>query len=562
MNRFSKVLTEDISHGAAKAMLYGAGFKNQDFKKAQVAISSMAYDGNPCNSHLRELTDIVYNNVNDHSSKMLKGLRFNTIGVSDGITMGTKGMNYSLPSREIIADSIETMMKAHYYDANITIASCDKNLPGALIGLLRVNRPSFIIYGGSIKPGCHNNKPVDVVSAFQSYGQLLSGEITKDDRDSLLKNCCPGSGSCGGMYTANTMSSCFEAMGISLPYSSSNPAISNEKKYECETASKYIYNLLDKNITPLDIVTKKSIHNAIVTAIALGGSTNVVLHLLAIAKTAKINLKITDFNDIGKSIPVFGNLKPFGKYLMHDIYLNGGTPVILKYLLDKGYLHGDCITATGNTLEDNLKKIDKLPNKEVFCYDNPIKKDSHIRIFKGNMCELGAVGKITGKEGEYFKGLALVFDTEDEFLSYFNQNNIKNLVSGKVIIIRYQGPKGGPGMPEMLRPTSTIAGLNLQNNIAFLTDGRFSGGSHGFCIGHITPEAYNGGMIGLVENDDEIIIDAVENNITLNVSNDILSARRNKWKLPESVINRTSELGYLNKFRNTVSNASEGCVTY
>ena len=562
MNRFSKVLTEDISHGAAKAMLYGAGFKNQDFKKAQVAITSMAYDGNPCNSHLGNLSDIVHSYVNNHPSQMLKGLRFNTIGVSDGITMGTKGMNYSLPSREIIADSIETMMKAHYYDANITIASCDKNLPGALIGLLRVNRPSFIIYGGSIKPGCHNNKPVDIVSAFQSYGQLLNGEITKDERDTLLKNCCPGSGSCGGMYTANTMSSCFEAMGISLPHSSSNPAMSNEKNYECIYASDHIYNLINKDIKPLDIVTKKSLHNAIVTAIALGGSTNVVLHLLAIAKTANINLKITDFNDIGKSVPVFGNLKPFGKYLMHDIYLNGGTPIILKYLLDKGYLYGDCITATGNTLEDNLKKIDKLPNSELFCYNNPIKKDSHIRIFKGNLCELGAVGKITGKEGEYFKGLALVFNTEDEFLDYLKQENIKNIVSGKVIIIRYQGPKGGPGMPEMLKPTSTIAGLNLQNNIAFLTDGRFSGGSHGFCIGHITPEAYDGGLIALVETDDEIIIDAVQNIITLNVSEKVLSERRKLWSVPNSVINRVDNLGYLNKFRKLVSNASEGCVTY
>jgi dihydroxy-acid dehydratase len=556
LNQFSKILTNDITKGATRAMLYGLKFSKDDFSKGLIGIGSMTFDGNPCNVHTGELANHVKMSIN--SNKYLKGLRFTTIGVSDGLTMGTPGMRYSLPSRELIADSIESMVCAHYYDGSIIIPSCDKNMPGALMALARINRPSIIIYGGSIKPGCYNSKPVDIVDAFQSYGQMINGEITQDERDNLLFECCSnGMGSCGGMYTANTMACAIEAMGMSLPFSSSFPADSNDKITECLTIDKYMYKLLKDNIKPSDIITKKSLTNAIVTVIALGGSTNVVLHIIALARTMDINLNLDDFTQIGKNIPLIANMKPFGKYLMYDLHLNGGTPSVLRYLLDAGYLDGDCLTVSGCTLKENLSNTKPISNIDIFDPAKPIKSSSHINIMYGSVAPNGGVGKITGKEGLYFEGTAHVFDSEDDFINALQNHQI---MPNSVIIIRYQGPKGGPGMVEMLRATSSIVGYGFKDSIAFLTDGRFSGGSHGFLVGHISPEAYDGGPIALIENGDHIIIDTIKNEINHNVSDETIKERRNKWKIPQHIQNNVDKHSYLAKYRKLVNSASDGCI--
>lgn len=558
MNRFSRVITQAKSQGASQAMLYALGLTKRDMGKAQIGIGSVWYEGNPCNSHLNILSEKVKNGINEFFPNTLLGFRFNTIGISDGISMGTKGMLYSLPSREIIADSVESIMKGQYYDANISIAGCDKNMPGCLMGMIRVNRPSLMIYGGTIKPGLYKGQNVDIVNAFQSYGEYINGNIDNEEREELLQKCCPGPGSCGGMYTANTMATAIEAMGMMLPNSSSNIAESVAKYKECFTHSVHsIYRLLDKDIKPSDIITKKSIENAITTMISLGGSTNGVLHIMAIAKTAGIDLNLNDFNRIGERVPVIGNLKPFGEYLMYDIYKKGGTSLVLKHLLNEGLLYGDCLTVTGNTLEENLDKI-KLNDThflstDIFKTNPPIKNDSHIRIFYGNLAKEGAVGKITGKEGEYFRGTAKVFDKEEDFMTSLEKNYIKE---GDVIVIRYQGPVGGPGMPEMLKPTSAIAGYGLLGKVAFLTDGRFSGGSHGFIIGHISPEAQKAGNIAIIKNGDMIEIDAKKNTINLEVDEIEIEKRFINWKQPKRKLE-----GYLKKYSKLVSSASEGCIT-
>lgn len=557
MNRYSKLLTNDNTNGATRAMLYALKFQDKDFNKALIGIGSMTFDGNPCNVHTGKLADKVKLGIKKNQNSVMKGLKFTTIGVSDGITMGTPGMRYSLPSRELIADSIESMLMAHYYDGSIIIPSCDKNMPGTLLGLARVNRPSIIVYGGSIKPGCYNNQQVDIVSAFQSYGQMVNGQITNSERNDMLKVCCSGSGSCGGMYTANTMACAIEAMGMSLPYSSSNPAESNEKNKECSIVSNYLYKLLKDNICPSDIITKKSLENAIVTIIALGGSTNSVLHLLALARTMKIDLNLDDFSRIGKNVPIIANLKPHGKYLMYDIYKNGGTPSILKYLLDKGYLHHDCLTVTGKTLAENLENKVCINNNKLFNPNNPIKTSSHINIMFGSLAPNGSVGKITGKEGLFFKGKACVYSTEDEFINDLTNNKIK---PNSVIILRYQGPKASPGMPEMLKATSSIVGYGIKDSIAFITDGRFSGGSHGFIIGHVSPEAYDGGPIALIENGDLISINAETNQINHHLSQDIINERYKKWVVPDYIINNVEQYSWLAKYRKLVGDASDGCV--
>jgi len=556
LNKYSRILTNDITKGATRSMLYGLKFTDDDFTKGLISIGSVTFDGNPCNVHTGILADHIKTSIN--KSNHMKGLRFTMPGVSDGITMGTDGMRYSLYSRELIADSIETMNCAHYYDGSIIVPSCDKNLPGALIGLARVNRPSIIVYGGSIKPGCYNSEPVDIVNAFQSYGQLINKQITNDERNKLLKECCSdGVGSCGGMYTANTMACAIEAMGMCLPYSSSYPADSTEKILECSSINEHMYRLLKDDIKPTDIINKQSLQNAIVTIIALGGSTNAVLHILALARTMEIKLDIDDFSRIGKNVPLIANMKPFGKYLMHDLHLNGGTPSILKYLLDTNYLDGNCMTVTGKTLKENLESIIPISNKKIFDPINPIKKSSHINIMYGSVAPSGSVGKITGNEGVLFEGIACVYDTEDEFIEDLQNNKI---LLNSVIIIRYQGPKGGPGMPEMLRATSAIIGYGIKDSIAFLTDGRFSGGSHGFIVGHITPEAYDCGPIALIENGDNIIIDAVKNEINHNVSNKIMNERRNNWSIPNSVVNNIDKFSCLSRYRKVVGSATDGCI--
>ena len=558
MNRFSRVITQSKSQGASQAMLYALGLKPHDMNKAQIGIGSVWYEGNPCNVHLNKIAKNVKIGIKKTCDDKLLSFRFNTIGISDGISMGTKGMLYSLPSREIIADSIESIMKGQCYDGNISIAGCDKNMPGCLMGMIRVNRPSLMIYGGTIKPGIHKGKNVDVVTAFQSYGEYINNKINDEERVNLLQKCCPGPGSCGGMYTANTMASAIEAMGMMLPNSSSNIAESDEKLFEASTdAPLAIKHLLEKNIKPSDIISKKSIENAITAMIALGGSTNGVLHILAIAKTAGISISLEDFNRIGKRVPVIANMKPSGDYVMYDIYKNGGISVFFKYLLEQGLLYGDCLTITGQSLEKNLDyitlgKTHQL-STDIYKIDNPIKNDSHIRIFYGNIAQKGAVGKITGKEGEYFKGPAKVFDTEDDFMEGLENNKIKD---GDVIVIRYQGPVGGPGMPEMLRPTSAIAGYGLLGKVAFITDGRFSGGSHGFIIGHISPEAHLAGTIAIIENNDIIEIDAKKNTINLKLGEEEIQNRFLKWRVPRKIYK-----GYLKKYSKLVSSASDGCIT-
>ena len=553
LNKYSKAVTQDPTQPAAQAMLHAIGLSEDDMKKPLIGIASTGYEGNPCNMHLNDLSKHIKKGVNDSD---LIGLIFNTIGVSDGISMGTLGMRFSLPSRDIIADSVETVVQAMSYDGVITVVGCDKNMPGAMMAMLRLNRPGILVYGGTISSGCHNGKKLDVVSAFEAWGENVAGKISEVEYKSIIKNACPGPGACGGMYTANTMASAIEAMGMTLPYNSSNPATSELKKEECLEVGGYLKNLLVNNIKPKDIVTKKSIENAVRLIILLGGSTNAVLHIIAIAHSADVNFTIDDFNELSSKTPLLADLKPSGKFLMEDLHNSGGIPAVLKYMLDNNLLHGDCLTVSGKTLEQNLKNVTPLKKNQEVIKDinSPIKTTGHIRIMYGNLALEGSVAKITGKEGLKFTGLAKVFDGE------FNANSaIKNgfVKKGDVVVIRYEGPKGGPGMPEMLKPTAAIMGAGLGKDVALITDGRFSGGTHGFVVGHICPEAQVGGNIAFIENGDKIVINAEKNTLSLIISNEELELRKKNWKKPDLKVNN----GTLYKYAKNVSNASKGCIT-
>ncbi len=553
LNRYSSRITQPKSQGASQAMLHGTGLTEADMDKAQVGIASVWYEGNTCNMHLNDLAAKVREGVVDAG---LVGMRFNTIGVSDGISMGTEGMSYSLQSRDLIADSIETVMSAQWYDANISLPGCDKNMPGCLIAMGRLNRPALMIYGGTIKPGHYHNQTLDIVSAFQSYGEFIAGKIDEDTRRNIVDHACPGAGACGGMYTANTMASAIEAMGMSLPYSSSTPAVDPGKLAECYSAGRSVLNLLEKDIKPRDIMTREAFENAMVIIMATGGSTNAVLHLIAMARAVNVPLGIDDFQAVSDRIPFLADLKPSGKYVMEDLHNVGGTPAVMKYLLDEGLLNGDCLTVTGLTVAENLRNLPGLKaGQNVFhALSDPIKSSGHIQILKGNLAPGGSVAKITGKEGLYFSGPAKVFDAEEDMLKALEAGRI---VKGDVVVIRYEGPKGGPGMPEMLTPTSAIMGAGLGNDVALLTDGRFSGGSHGFIIGHIVPEAQEGGPIALVRDGDVITIDAGTRALTVGVSDAELEQRRSAWQMPPY----KAERGTLRKYIRLVKNASEGCVT-
>ena len=553
LNKYSKIITQDDSQPAAQAMLYAIGFKDEDFNKPIIGIASTGYEGNPCNMHLNKLALDVKKGVMERD---YVGLIFNTIGVSDGISMGTPGMRYSLPSRDIIADSIETVVEAMSYDGLITVVGCDKNMPGALMAMIRLNRPSILLYGGTIDSGCHNNKKLDIVSAFEAWGGKVSGKINENEYKQIIKKSCPGSGACGGMYTANTMASAIEALGMSLPFSSSIPANNLNRDNLSKEVGRSIEKLIISDIKPLDIITRKSIENAISLVIALGGSTNAVLHFLAIARSANIVFSLDDFQKISDKTPYIANLKPSGKYLMEDLHEIGGIPVILKYMLDAGYLHGDCLTVTGKTLEENLRSVESLSFDQdvVMSIENPIKESGHIQILYGNLAQDGSVAKISGKEGLQFKGKAKVFDSELEANLGIKSGLVKK---GNVIVIRYVGPKGGPGMPEMLKPTAAIMGAGLGKDVALITDGRFSGGTHGFVVGHITPEAQVGGNIALVEDGDIISIDARNNTINLHISEAVLNKRKLNWKKPRLKVNN----GSLLKYAKFVSSASKGCIT-
>jgi len=553
LNKYSKAVTQDPTQPAAKAMLHAIGLKSDDFSKPFVGIASTGYEGNPCNMHLNDLSLKIKRGITDSD---LIGLIFNTIGVSDGISMGTQGMRYSLPSRDIIADSIETVVQAMAYDAVVTVVGCDKNMPGALMSMLRLNRPSILVYGGTIAPGCHNGKKLDVVSAFEAWGEKVAGKINEEEFSNVIKNACPGAGACGGMYTANTMSSAIEAMGMSIPYNSSNPATSNDKSDECSQIGSYIDNLIKNDIKPLDILKKESIINAVKLITVLGGSTNAVLHILAIAKSANIDFTINDFKEISDATPFLADLKPSGKFLMEDLHNVGGIPGVMKYMLDEGLLNGDCLTVTGKTISENLKDIKPLDldQKIIQPISNPIKKSGHIRILYGNIASKGSVAKITGKEGLIFSGKAIVFNSEQEANDGIKEGKVHK---GSVVVIRYVGPKGGPGMPEMLKPTSAIMGSGLGKDVALITDGRFSGGTHGFVVGHICPEAQDGGNIALIQNGDKITINAVDNTIDVEISEKELSHRKSNWVKPDLKF----KSGILYKYCKSVSNASNGCVT-
>lgn len=555
LNKYSKTLTQDPTQPAAQAMYYAIGFKAEDFNKAQVGIVSMGWDGNPCNMHLNSLADSVKKSVD--KVKGLIGLRFYTIGVSDGISMGTDGMRYSLVSRDVIADSIETNAGAQYYDGLITIPGCDKNMPGCIMAMGRLNRPSLMLYGGTIAPGHYKGQDLNIVSSFEALGQKIAGNLSEGDFKGIVQHSCPGAGACGGMYTANTMSTAIEAMGMSLPYSSSNPALSEEKQKECEDAGKAIRLLLEKDIKPRDIMTKKAFENAITVIMALGGSTNAVLHFIAIAKSVNVKLTQDDFQKISNRVPVLADFKPSGKYLMQDLHKHGGLPAVMKYLLQKGLLHGDCLTVTGKTVAENLKNIKPIDFKSqdiIYPLEKPIKATGHLQILYGNLAEKGSVAKISGKEGERFEGPARVFDGEKKLIEGLAKGKVK---PGDVVVIKNAGPKGAPGMPEMLKPTGAIIGAGLGKSVALITDGRFSGGTHGFVVGHITPEAYDGGLIGLVKDGDIILIDAVKNKLELKVSEKEIRERRKKWKQPKLKATK----GILYKYAKTVKPASEGCVT-
>lgn len=554
LNKISSRITQPKSQGASQAMLYGTGMTPEDMNKAQVGIASVWYDGNTCNMHLNVLADKVKESV---VAADMVGMRFNTIGVSDGISMGTDGMSYSLQSRDLIADSIETVMSAQWYDANISIPGCDKNMPGCLIAMGRLNRPALMIYGGTIKPGCTPKHPkLDIVSAFQAYGEYITGKITEEERADVIRCSIPGAGACGGMYTANTMASAIEALGMSLPYSSSIPAEDPLKLGECVAAGKAIRKLLELDLKPRDIMTRAAFENAMVVIMATGGSTNAVLHLIAMARSVNVPLTIDDFQKTSDRIPFIADLKPSGKYVMEDLHNVGGTPALMKYLLKKGLLDGSCMTVTGKTVAENLKDVPGLAEGQqvIMPLEKPIKETGHIRIMRGNFCPEGAVAKITGKEGLKFTGPARCFDHEEAMLKGMEDGKIKK---GDVIIIRYEGPKGGPGMPEMLTPTSVIMGAGLGEHVALITDGRFSGGSHGFIVGHVTPEAQEGGPIALVKDGDRITLDAVANRIDVDLSPEVLAKRKAEWKAPPLLANR----GTLYKYIKNVKSASEGCVT-
>ncbi|MGQ7944113.1 dihydroxy-acid dehydratase [Flavobacterium sp. WC2509] len=553
LNKYSKTITQDETQPASQAMFYGIGLTEEDLKKAQVGIVSMGYDGNPCNMHLNDLAKDIKTGVWDAD---LVGLIFNTIGVSDGISNGNDGMRFSLVSRDVIADSIETVMGAQWYDGLIAVPGCDKNMPGALMAMGRVNRPSIMVYGGSIHPGKWKGEDLNIVSAFEALGKKIKNTITPEDFKGVIQNACPGAGACGGMYTANTMSSAIEALGMSLPYSSSNPALSPEKKQECVDAGKAIRILLEKDIKPRDIMTRKAFENAITIVAVLGGSTNAVMHLIAMAHSVGIELTLKDFQDISDKTPLLADLKPSGKYLMEDLHNVGGVPAVMKYLLKEGFLHGDCLTVTGKTIAENLASVPDLHDGQEVIHEiqKALKATGNIQILYGNLATEGCVAKISGKEGEFFEGTAVVFEGEKDVIRGIQAGEVK---PGNVVIIRYCGPKGGPGMSEMLKPTSAIMGAGLGNSVALITDGRFSGGSHGFVVGHVTPEAYEGGGIALIENGDVITIDAVKNTIDMKISNEELVKRKANWKQPVSPIKQ----GVLLKYMRSVSSASEGCVT-
>lgn len=553
LNKYSSKVTQPKSQGASQAMLYGTGMTDEDMNKAQVGIASMWYEGNTCNMHLNQLSEMVKQGVTEAD---LIGMRFNTIGVSDGISMGTDGMSFSLQSRDLIADSIETIMGGQWYDALVALPGCDKNMPGCLMAMGRLNRPAIMVYGGTIKPGFKNDEKLDIVSAFQCYGQYLAGTITEDERKEIVKKSCPGAGACGGMYTANTMASAIEALGMSLPYSASIPAEDPAKQEECIQAGHIVRMLLEKDIKPRDIMTREAFENAMVVIMALGGSTNAVLHIIAMARSVDVDVSIDDFQTVSDRIPFLADLKPSGRFVQEDLHKVGGTPAVMKYLLSEGLLNGDCMTVTGKTLAENLADLPGLSEGQevIRPISNPIKETGHIQILKGTLSPTGAVAKITGKEGLVFKGPANVFDSEELMLKALEDKKIEK---GQVVIIRYEGPKGGPGMPEMLTPTSAIVGAGLGGDVALLTDGRFSGGSHGFIVGHITPEAQEGGPIAFVQDGDIITVDADNNVMDLEVSEEEMAKRKAAWTAPALKVTR----GTLYKYIKNVKSASEGCVT-
>ncbi|MDG1804876.1 dihydroxy-acid dehydratase [Flavicella sp.] len=554
LNKHSSRLTQDESQPASQAMLYAVGLTDEDMKKPQIGIASTGYDGNPCNMHLNTLAAEIKKEANKNEQV---GLVFNTIGVSDGISMGTSGMNYSLASRDIIADSMETVVNAQSYDGLIGVVGCDKNMPGAIIAMLRLNRPSIMVYGGTIRSGNHKGKKLNIVSAFEALGQKVAGEIDDKEYREIIKASIPGAGACGGMYTANTMASSIECMGMALPYNSSIPAENPNKLSESERTAQAMKNLLELDLKPKDIVTKKSIENAIAIVNALGGSTNAVLHYLAIAYAADVEFTLEDFQRVSDRTPLIADLKPSGKYLMEDVHGVGGTPAIMKYLLEKGFLHGDCMTITGKTLAENLADVEAMEFEDqdvVFPTDKALKSSGNLQILYGNLAEEGAVAKISGNEGLVFEGKAVVYDGEQAANTGISNGEVER---GDVVVIRYVGPKGGPGMPEMLKPTSLIMGAGLGKSVALITDGRFSGGTHGFVVGHITPEAQDGGLIGLVETGDKILISAEDNSITLKVSEEEIAKRKENWVQPALKHNK----GILFKYAKSVATASEGCVT-
>jgi len=554
LNKYSKTLTQDETQPAAQAMLYGIGLTEDDLKKPQIGVCSMGYDGNTCNMHLNDLAKIVKQGVWDND---LVGLIFNTIGISDGISNGTDGMRYSLVSRDIIADSIEAVCGGFYYDGLIALPGCDKNMPGAIIAMGRLNRPSIMVYGGTIAPGRYKGEDLNIISAFEALGKKLAGTITPEDFKEVVKHSCPGAGACGGMYTANTMAAAIEALGMSLPYSSSNPALSEEKKNECLDAGRAIKVLLEKDIKPKDIMTKKAFENAITSVMIFGGSTNAVLHLIAMAKAVDVVITQDDFQRISDKTPVLADFKPSGKYLMQELHAFGGVPAVMKYLLHVGLIHGDCLTVTGHSVAENLAGVPDLDfdtQKIIYPIERPLKETGHLQILYGNLAEKGSVAKISGKEGERFEGPARVFNGEKDLVAGIASGRVKK---ADVVVIRYEGPKGAPGMPEMLKPTSAITGAGLGPHVALITDGRFSGGSHGFVVGHITPEAFNGGLIAMVEDGDIIEIDVATKKMTLKVSEAIIAERRAKWKQPALKVTK----GVLYKYAMCVKDASEGCVT-
>ncbi|WP_299536890.1 dihydroxy-acid dehydratase [Ulvibacterium sp.] len=553
LNKYSKTITQNDTQPGAQAMLYAIGLNEDDLKKPFVGVASTGYEGNPCNMHLNDLAQDAKKGIQAGGSV---GLVFNTIGVSDAISMGTSGMRYSLPSRDIIADSMETVVQAMNYDGLVTIVGCDKNMPGALMAMIRLDRPSVMVYGGTIASGCFKDRKLDIVSAFEAWGEKVAGTMNEADYKGVIQNACPGAGACGGMYTANTMASGIEALGMAMPYNSSNPAIGDTKKKDSFESGRAIQNLLENDIKPSDIITKKSFENAIRLVIVLGGSTNAVLHFLAIAKAAKVDFTLDDFQRISDSTPFLADLKPSGRYLMEDVHRVGGTPAVMKFMLENGMLHGDCLTVTGKTVAENLADVPSLMEGQqiVKPLDNPIKETGHLRILYGNLAKDGAVAKITGKEGLHFTGPAKVFESEFDANAGIGAGRVKK---GDVVVIRYEGPKGGPGMPEMLKPTAAIMGSGLGKEVALITDGRFSGGTHGFVVGHVSPEAQEGGNIALLRDGDMVTIDAEKNVISVDLTDEELQKRRASWKQPDLKVKR----GSLYKYAKTVSSASQGCVT-